>query len=172
MPAPLYLREPDAKPQAAPPRAAQPISFERATLVAAPLLAGLHAEAFEEGWSAAALQDLLRMPGAAAVMALDPTGPLGFILTRRAADEAEIITIATRPAMRRRGVARRLLARQLADLAGEGVRQVFLEVAPSNTAALGLYASAGFREAGRRKGYYRRGHGAEDAIVMLRELAP
>jgi tRNA threonylcarbamoyl adenosine modification protein YeaZ/ribosomal-protein-alanine acetyltransferase len=171
-PAPLYLRAPDAKPQASARQRAPSFSFETATLMAAPLLASLHAEAFAEGWSAPALEDLLNMPGAAAVVASDGEAPAGFILTRRAADEAEIITIATRPAMRRRGVARQLLARQISQLASEGVRQLFLEVAPSNTAALRLYASAGFREAGRRKGYYRSGDGVEDAIVMRRELAP
>ena len=171
-PAPLYLRAPDAKPQPLAQRPAPSFSFEAATLMAAPLLASLHAEAFAEGWGAPALHDLLSMPGAAAVIASEGDAPVGFILTRRAADEAEIITIATRPAMRRRGVARQLLARQISQLAGEGVRQLFLEVATSNTAALGLYESAGFREAGRRRGYYRRGDDAEDAIVMRRGLAP
>ena len=171
-PSPLYLRAPDAKPQVSPQRFASSFSFEAATRLAAPILARLHAEAFADGWSAAALQDLLSTPGAAAVMACEGETPVGFILTRRAADEAEIITIATQPAMRRRGVARQLLARQIEQLAGEGVRQLFLEVASSNIAALGLYAAAGFREAGRRKGYYRRGDGVEDAIVMRRELGP
>ena len=171
-PSPLYLRAPDAKPQVSPQRFATPFSFEAATRLAAPILARLHAEAFADGWSAAALQDLLSTPGAAAMISSEGEAPVGFILTRRAADEAEIITIATRPAMRRRGVARQLLDRQIAQLASEGVRQLFLEVAVTNTAALGLYASAGFREAGRRKGYYRRGDSAEDAIVMRRELAP
>ena len=86
--------------------------------------------------------------------------------------EAEIITIATRPQARRRGMARQLLNRELSELVGQGVRHVFLEVAASNTAALGLYGGMGFREAGRRKDYYQRQHGREDAIVMRRELAP
>jgi ribosomal-protein-alanine N-acetyltransferase len=69
-------------------------------------------------------------------------------------------------------VARQLLARQLAELARGGVRHVFLEVAASNTAALGLYRDMGFLEAGRRPGYYRRKHGTEDALIMRRELSP
>lgn len=172
MPAPLYLRAPDAKPQAAALRKTGPLALETVSVGAAPLLSALHAEAFDEAWSAAAFDDLLRMPGAAASLALDLGEPAGFLVTRRAADEAEIITIGTRPHAQRRGVARQLLARQIAELARQGVRQVFLEVAASNTAALGLYHDMGFRVAGRRKGYYHRSHGAEDAIVMRKELSP
>lgn len=172
MPAPLYLRAPDAKPQATPLRRAGTIAIEEVSATAAPLLAALHAEVFEADWSAASFEELMGMPGAAALLALDHGEPAAFLLTRRAADEAEIITIATRPQAQRRGVARQLLARQLDALARHGVRHVFLEVAASNTAALGLYQSLGFQEAGRRPGYYRRKHGTEDAIIMRRELSP
>jgi len=104
--------------------------------------------------------------------ALEAGEPLGFLVTRRAADEAEIITIGTRPSMQRRGVARQMMDRQLMTLAAQGVRVVVLEVAASNTAAQALYSALGFGEAGRRKGYYHRPSGAEDAIVMRRELHP
>ncbi len=172
MPAPLYLRAPDARPQTAPLRKAGTIAVKEVTAAAAPLLAALHAEAFEDGWSAASFEALMRTPGAATRLALDHNEPSAFLLTRRAADEAEIISIATRPQAQRRGVARQLLTFALAELARQGVRHVFLEVAASNTAALGLYGAVGFVEAGRRQGYYRRKHGTEDAIVMRRELSP
>lgn len=172
MPAPLYLRAPDAKPQATPLRRAAALAIEVVSVEAAPLLAAMHAEAFEEGWTASAFEDLLRTPGAMAAIARDGKEPAAFIVLRRAADEAEIISIATRPQTQRRGVASRLLADALAALVQQGVRTVFLEVAASNVAALTLYQALGFAEAGRRKGYYRRRQGAEDAIVMRRELAP
>jgi tRNA threonylcarbamoyladenosine biosynthesis protein TsaB len=171
MPAPLYLRAPDAKPQATP-RKTSAISIKDVSLSAAPLLASLHGEAFGNGWSATAFEELMRMPGAAAQIALDLGEPSALLLTRRAADEAEIITLATRPHARRRGVARQLLERQLRELGRQGVRHVFLEVASSNMAALGLYRAMGFTETGRRKGYYQMSHGAEDAIVMRREVSP
>ena len=172
MPAPLYLRAPDAKPQAAPLRKLSALSFEAAGVEAAPLLSRLHGESFDDGWTETAFRDLLVMPGAAAVIALELGEPLAFLLTRQAADEAEIITIATRPSVQRRGAARALLSHQLARLSRNGVRHVFLEVAASNAAAHGLYAALGFAEAGRRKGYYKRKDGVEDAIVMKRELEP
>lgn len=172
MPAPLYLRAPDAKPQAIPLRKASTIAIEDLSSGAAPLLAELHREAFESGWNANTFVELMCLPGAAARLALLQGKPVGFLLTRRAADEAEIITIATSPRAQRKGVAGQLLAQTLSDLASQGVRHVFLEVAASNAAALGLYWTMGFQEAGRRKDYYRRRHGWEDAIVMRRELAP
>lgn len=172
MPAPLYLRIPDAKPQSAPLRRAGQLTIESLSIAAAPLLAALHAESFEEGWTAAAFEELLRMPGATAAIARDNDEPLAFVLLRHAADEAEIITIATRPQAQRRGVARQLLESQMRELARQGVRFMFLEVAASNAAALALYHTIGFREAGRRKGYYQRRHGREDAIVMRRDLSP
>ena len=170
MPAPLYLRAPDAKPQSAPLRKADDLVFQNVSEPAAPLLAAIHAEAFEYCWSAADFEDLLRMPGAQATIALDLDQPAAFLLMRRAADEAEIISIATRPHAQRRGVARQLLARGLDEQARQGAGYAFLEVAASNTAAMGLYLGLGFREAGRRKDYYRKSQGREDAIVMRKEL--
>ncbi|MFN4140672.1 tRNA (adenosine(37)-N6)-threonylcarbamoyltransferase complex dimerization subunit type 1 TsaB [Aestuariivirga sp.] len=172
MPSPLYLRAPDAKPQSGGLGRAGALTFQSVSLPGAFLLASLHAEAFEEGWSAGSFEDMLGMPGAAAEIALEHGEPVAFLLTRRAADEAEIITIGTRPAVQRRGVAQQLLAHRLKALAGEGVRRIFLEVAAGNARAQALYRAAGFEEAGRRKNYYLRKDGREDAIIMRRELSP
>lgn len=172
MPAPLYLRDSDARPQAAPLRRAAP-DIVKATRESAEVLARMHAECFDEAWTAQAFADLLAMPGAAAVIALEHAEPLGFALIRRAADEAEIITIATRPMAQRRGVARAMLDHQFTELLSSGVRQVFIEVAQSNVAARALYAALGLTETGTRRGYYERANGRrEDAIVMRKDLAP
>jgi tRNA threonylcarbamoyladenosine biosynthesis protein TsaB len=171
MPSPLYLRAPDAKPRTEGARRAVTLSFAAAPPRATSILARLHGETFEEGWSTGTFEDMLGMPGAVAEIALEHGEPVAFLLTRRAADEAEIITIGTRPSAQRRGVALQLLTHRLKGLAGEGVRQVYLEVAAGNAPAQALYRAAGFEEAGRRKGYYLRKNGREDAIVMRRELA-
>ena len=172
MPIPLYLRQPDAKPQSSPLRKFGRLNIEDVGGAAAQLLSELHADAFDEGWSAGSLAEMLGTPGTQAAIASEASEPLGFIITRVAADEAEVITIGSRPSARRRGVARQLLERQLALLAAQGVLHLFLEVADSNIAAQKLYAACGFTEAGRRKGYYRRDAVPEDAIVMRRELRP
>ena len=51
-------------------------------------------------------------------------------------------------------------------LVERGVTTVFLEVAADNPGAQGLYASLGFVQVGRRKGYYARSGGAVDALVL------
>lgn len=170
MPAPIYLRAPDAKPQTTPLRKAKP-DIVAASVQSADLLANLHAECFDTAWHAQTFSDLLAMPGATAAIAMEHQEPLGFALVRRAVDEAEIITIATRPMAQRRGVARALLDHQFTELIGLGVARVFIEVAQSNAAARALYASLGFTQAGLRRGYYERVDGRhEDAIVMRKDL--
>jgi tRNA threonylcarbamoyladenosine biosynthesis protein TsaB len=171
MPLPIYLRAPDAKPQLASLRKISDAHIMHAGQETAELLSELHGEVFDDGWSAAAFADLLKSPGTEAFIAMDGTEPLGFLLTRSAADEAEVLSIGTRPFVQRRGVARLLLAHQLTMLATKGLRKIFLEVAASNIPAQRLYASFGFREAGLRKGYYRRHDGTEDAIVLRCELS-
>ena len=93
-------------------------------------------------------------------------------MSRRAGDEAEILSVAVAHARRGRGLARTLLDLHLRRLAGFGVRAVFLEVDEQNRPALRLYARAGFREVGRRPNYYPGDGGtAASALVLRRDLA-
>lgn len=130
-------------------------------------LAALHAEAFDTPWDAASLTALLASPGVFAV-----EQPDGFILIRVVADEAEILTLAVRPAVRRSGLGGRLVEAAVVRAAALGAERMFLEVAEDNVAARGLYARAGFREAGRRRGYYARSDGSrEDALILALNFA-
>ncbi|MEM7534753.1 MAG: ribosomal protein S18-alanine N-acetyltransferase [Chloroflexota bacterium] len=79
-------------------------------------------------------------------------------------DEAHIMTIATHPYWRQRGLARQFLLRLLACIRKHGTPSVTLEVRASNTAAIALYGGLGFEQVGRRKNYYR--HPREDAILL------
>ena len=86
---------------------------------------------------------------------------LGFLVVRQvAADEREILNLAVDPAARRHGVARKLLETELQRVK----TQWFLEVRASNSSAIKLYESTGFRKAGRRESYYR--NPVEPGIVM------
>ncbi len=134
-------------------------------------LAALHAEAFDQpgdaAWSETAFGDLLGQAGVFAVETVD-----GFILMRAVADEAEILTLAVRPAARRRGEGGRLIGEGVLAAAARGAARVFLEVAGDNEAARALYAAAGFVEAGRRPGYYRSADGGRrDALLLGLNLA-
>ena len=89
------------------------------------------------------------------------TRVLGFLVARQtAADEREILNVAVDPDERRRGVARTLLEAELA----RGKNQWFLEVRESNSCAIKLYQSVGFRVVARRESYY--ANPPEAAIVM------
>jgi len=129
-------------------------------------LAALHAEAFDAPWDAAAFETLLDQAG---VHLAQVAG--GFILVRTVADEAEILTLAVRPADRRCGLGADLVARAAADAAAQGATRLFLEVAEDNEAARGLYARAGFAEVGRRPRYYARADGSRsDALILALNL--
>ena len=95
----------------------------------------------------------------------------GFVMSRKALDEAEILTIAVTARAQGGGLARVLLQDHMGRLAGLGVRALFLEVDEENAPARKLYERAGFREVGRRKAYYRKPDGSTaTALVMRREL--
>jgi ribosomal-protein-alanine N-acetyltransferase len=141
------------------------------------LLAELHAACFAERWDPAALASLLAMPGALAFLASGPLGPagdepLGFVLLRAIAGEAEIISIGVRPEARRAGIGRRLLGAALAAAAAGGAERLFLEVAADNWQALGLYLSHDFTEVGRRPNYYQRNGGGMMALVLSKPILP
>jgi len=95
----------------------------------------------------------------------------GFIIISSAADQAEILTIATDPAQRQRGIARALLDISETELVDNGVDTLFLEVAEDNEAAIKFYKSAGFGPIGRRPAYYKREMGRVAAITYRKRLA-
>src|ERR1043166_4484708 len=97
--------------------------------------------------------------------------PVGFIISRIAAGEAEILSVAVERAQQGRGLAGRLLDLHMRRLAGLGVRAVFLEVDDDNVPARRLYARSAFRQVGRRDGYYPRpGRTGAAALVLRRDL--
>ncbi|AZU02736.1 ribosomal protein alanine acetyltransferase [Glycocaulis alkaliphilus] len=133
------------------------------------LLAALHAKAFDGGevWDAAAFEALLAGPGMDAVIAREGEAPLGFILMRTIADEAEMLTLAVLPSARRAGAGRALVKAGLEAAQRRGAANAFLEVSVNNAAAIALYRTTGWNEAGHRTRYYRDG---SDALVMSRSL--
>jgi ribosomal-protein-alanine N-acetyltransferase len=130
-------------------------------------IAALHAASFQRGWGEDEFHRLLIDRAVVAHRAMIGRTMVGFILSRMAAGEAEILSVAIAPAWRGRGFARPLLDLHLRRLAGLGVRAVFLEVDEHNEPACRLYRNAGFSEVGVRKGYYQEG---ASALVLRRDL--
>jgi ribosomal-protein-alanine N-acetyltransferase len=130
--------------------------------------AALHGASFRRGWSEDEFERLLLDRSVLAHRATLGHRPVGFIISRIAAGEAEILSVAVARAQQGRGLARRLLDLHMRRLAGLGVRTVFLEVDDDNIPARRLYARSAFREVGRRDGYYPRSGGAVGAALVLR----
>ena len=146
---------------------AEPALAQASTRDAA-AFAAIHAASFNRGWSEQEFEQLLTDRSVIADRVMRGRTVLGFILSRRAADEAEILSVAVARAARGQGLARRLLDLHLRRLAGLGLRAVFLEVEEDNIAARKLYARAGFQEAGRRQDYYIQGRARPAAALVLR----
>ncbi|MDB6164526.1 MAG: rimI [Xanthomonadaceae bacterium] len=120
-------------------------------------------------WTRGIFQDCLRA-GYAAWVLESGDGIIGYGMLSIAADEAHVLNVCTAPEVQGQGHGRRLLRSLLQIARGRGAQRVFLEVRPSNTAAIALYDDEGFNEIGRRPRYYPAKNGREDAIVMAREF--
>jgi len=131
-------------------------------------LARVHAACFNRPrpWSSEEFAELLQPANTILI-----TRDQGFVLARTAHDEAEILTIAVMPSVRRRGIGRNLLLGLERGLGAKNIRHLFLEVSAANTAALALYYSLGFVESGRRSGYYPTAAAtAQDALILSKTL--
>jgi ribosomal-protein-alanine N-acetyltransferase len=131
-------------------------------------IAALHATSFRRGWSEQEVETLLLDRQVVSHRATIDGKLVGFIMSRRAADEAEILSIAVSVSRRGRGLARNLLNLHLRRLAALSTRTVFLEVDEHNRPAIRLYDRAGFREVGRRPNYYPGAGGETAAALVLR----
>jgi len=134
-------------------------------------LAALHAVAFRRGWSAEEFERLLIERNVVADRAMAGARLAGFVISRLAADQAEILSVAVAARHRGRGLARKLLDVHLGRLAGYGISSVFLEVDEGNVPARRLYAGLRFTQVGRRESYYVDAGGAGTALVLRRDLA-
>jgi len=135
-------------------------------------LAQLHSASFHRGWGEAEFEQMLRERNTEVDRLRQGRNVIGFAVSRIAADEAEILSIAVEPRHRGRGLSRNLLLTHLGRLAGRGVRTVFLEVEENNRPARRLYDRAGFRLAGRRERYYKQPGGEHlNAVLMRRDLS-
>lgn len=89
---------------------------------------------------------------------------IGFLVARTTLGETEILNVAVATTHRRQGIATKLLQHRLN---APGISVLFLEVRESNSAARAFYEKMGFRETGRRRGYY--SSPTEDAVLVRRD---
>ena len=147
-------------------------AVEPASLRDAPALAQIHGASFHRGWGEGEFENMLSERNTLVHRLRMGRKVIGFSVSRIAADEAEILSIAVAQSHRGRGLSNNLLLTHLGHLAGRGVRTVFLEVEENNQPARRLYKRAGFAVAGRRERYYRQASGEPlNALLMRRDLS-
>jgi [ribosomal protein S18]-alanine N-acetyltransferase len=145
---------------------------EPASLRDAARLAQLHGASFHRGWSESEFEAMLTERNTLAHRLRLGRKIIGFAVSRMAADEAEILSVAIDVDHRGRGFSRDLLLTHLGHLAGYGIRAIFLEVEENNQPARKLYERAGFAVIGRRERYYNQPGGEQlNALLMRRDLS-
>jgi ribosomal-protein-alanine N-acetyltransferase len=139
--------------------------------------------AFGEAWNRRQITDALAMPSTK-VLVVDQNGdPIpdesangsapasaGFVMTRKAADEEELLLIGVSPQFRRQGLGESLIHRLFETAKAGGTRRIFLEMRQGNP-AIHLYEKVGFKPIGQRPNYYRLANGERvDAITFGRAI--
>ncbi|CAA9314069.1 MAG: Ribosomal-protein-S18p-alanine acetyltransferase [uncultured Lysobacter sp.] len=131
----------------------------------------IEVRAYPFPWTAGIFRDCLRADYPCWVL-IEESCLIGYFLMSLAADEAHVLNICIAPEAQGHGHGRRLLRSAVQLARARGAQRVFLEVRPTNKAAIALYDSEGFNEIGRRPRYYPATNGREDALVMAIELLP
>ena len=125
---------------------------------------------YGEAWTRNQCLGILAMPGVWLTIASLDGVPAGFALSRVVVDEAELLLLATVPALRRRGVAAALLSSVINDANSLNAINLHLEVREGNE-AIKLYHHTGFVKVGERRNYYRGNAGqAFNAFTYSRDL--
>jgi ribosomal-protein-alanine N-acetyltransferase len=117
-------------------------------------------------WSALTFRGLLRRPDAEVIVATESERIIGHSVYWHVLDQAELGNVAVAPEARARGIGARLVAEIIERASRRGVRELFLEVRPSNANARHIYQKFGFEQVGRRRNYYQLP--TEDALVLRR----
>jgi ribosomal-protein-alanine N-acetyltransferase len=133
-------------------------------------VARLESQSYAFPWSEGIFRDCLRAGYYCCLAELDGQC-IGYAIMSLGAGEAHVLNLCVAERHRRQGLGAMLLEHLMEFAAASGAEDIFLEVRPSNTAALHLYRTHGFTQIGIRRGYYQAVGGREDAVVLRRQLA-
>lgn len=124
---------------------------------------------YEFPWSHGVFRDCLLAGYHCSVVERDAV-VVGYSVLSVAAGEAHILNLCVDPQYRELGYGERLLDEILRMSHDEEVKEIFLEVRPSNEKAIALYMKKGFRNIAYRPAYYQANQGREDAAVFSKQL--
>lgn len=138
--------------------------FEPMTESTVTQVAQLEAACFSTPWSEGSIREELTNEWAIWIVALEGAQLAGYIGVQFGPDGADIMTIATAPAFRKKDIGQTLITMMVKQLRQKQLKWLTLEVRPSNIAAIRFYTALGFEQVGRRPRYYQKP--TEDAILM------
>ena len=130
-----------------------------------PAVVAIEQASYRFPWSEGIFRDCLKVGYVCRVaVQFDSVAAYGIVST--GAGEAHILNLCVREDLRCRGIGAHLLEDLLERAAEAAVELAYLEVRPSNTAAIRLYQAFEFEHIGIRGGYYQAPGGREDAAVF------
>ena len=124
---------------------------------------------YEFPWNHGVFRDCL-LAGYTCIVLEREGAVAGYGILSIAAGEAHILNLCVEPQLRQLGYGDRILDEILQRARRAKVKEIFLEVRPSNTAAIALYEKKGFRQVAFRPAYYQAQQGREDAAVLSLRL--
>lgn len=136
-----------------------------------PVVSDIERRAYDFPWSHGVFRDCL-LAGYTCIVLERENRVVGYAILSVAAGEAHVLNLCVDPDYRSLGYGDRLLDEVLLRARLASVKEVFLEVRPSNVNALALYRKKGFRQIASRRAYYQAKDGREDAAVLSLILKP
>jgi ribosomal-protein-alanine N-acetyltransferase len=134
-----------------------------------PHVSSIERRSYDFPWSHGVFRDCL-LAGYQCIVLERDGDVAGYGILSVAAGEAHILNLCVEPAYRAHGYGERLLDDMLLRARTATVREIFLEVRPSNANALALYRKKGFFKVANRPAYYQAHEGREDAAVLAKKL--
>ena len=151
------------------PMAEPPASIRLMTHEDMGLVSDIERRSYEYPWSHGVFRDCL-LAGYQCIVLDRDERVAGYGILSIAAGEAHILNLCVDPLYRSHGYGERLLNEILFRARAASVREIFLEVRPSNQTALALYRKKGFHQVSNRPAYYQAQAGREDAAVLVKKL--
>lgn len=133
------------------------------------MVSDIERRSYDFPWSHGVFRDCL-LAGYQSIVLIREDRVAGYGILSVAAGEAHILNLCVEPAFRSHGYGERLLDEMLFRARSASVREIFLEVRPSNERALALYRKKGFHQVANRPAYYQANKGREDAAVLAKKL--
>lgn len=129
----------------------------------------IESSVYEYPWTRRIMADCLRVGYHCRIGEID--GVLAsYCIMSTGAGEAHILNLCVADEYQRRGMGYLLLTNVLDEAKAMNIENIFLEVRPSNTAAIALYDRLGFNQIGHRKDYYPTRTGREDAVILAKNI--